>query len=128
MILMDTGGYASKHLYLPTARMTVAGKPNIAYVHTLSWDTNRILVITRRGRLGGETYWLWNSGRPGRAPGAARCKTWTAPPFPALITTDTYQPCLSEEPETTPPDRHVVFGTNFAEFTADDTKRVRVVW
>jgi hypothetical protein len=127
-ILMDTGGYVSKHLYLPTARMTVEGKPSGGYVHSLSWDTNRILVVTRRRHLGGETYWLWNSGRPGRVPGAVRCYTWTAPPFPAVLTTDTYQPCLSVEPGAPQPDRNVAFGANFAEFTADDSKRVRVVW
>jgi len=127
-ILMDTGGYFARHLYLPTARLLVNGKPYGGYVHSLSWDAHRVLVVTWRSRFGRESYWVWNSTRSGQAPGAVHCKNWTAPPFPVFFSTDTNQPCLSFEPEATPRNRHIKFETNFVEFTADDSRKVRVVW
>jgi hypothetical protein len=135
VIWKPPSGYVETHLLLPTARLWVAGKRSNGYVHTLSWDnkwgdSNRIVVVTRRLLGHGETYWVWFSWGRRRGSGITRCDEWTAPQFPVFMTTDVYQPCFhfDERPRPAPPDRKLLVGPNFAEFNADDGKRMKVVW
>jgi len=123
--------YVTNYLIMPTARLFVAGKPDSGYVHTDAGDSIRILVVTRRLVLRqAETYWVWISSDQRRDSGVVRCEGWTAPQFPSFITSDIYEPCspVGERPRPKPPDRKLVSGSSFVEFTADDGKRVRVDW
>jgi hypothetical protein len=130
IITMSPSGYVTRYLVMPTAQQTVAGKRSNGYVHTLSWDVNRILVITRRRFGRKETYWAWTSSGKRRDSGVIRCDDWTAPQFPVFSTSDVYQPCFhfGEGPKPETPNRKLVSGSNFVEFDSDDFKRIRVEW
>jgi hypothetical protein len=122
-------GYMAWDFMLPTARLTIGGTSNTGYVNRYGGSNGTDLIVTRRASWRGETYWIVLPRN--HRPSVKRCVDWTAPRFPVIAIGDVNPPCwyvIDEDPRPEPPDRNLVSGQNFVEFTGDDGKRVKAQW
>ena len=112
------------------SRLTVDGKAASGRVHR---DHSGLsLFVTRTDGQRSATYLI-------EFPGDTRahvlsCGKWVAPRFPAFAIGDVNPPCWTftypgnPNPPPAHPATNLVSGSNFAEFTAYDGKRVRATW
>jgi hypothetical protein len=125
-------GYMQWYFMQPTARLTVAGTGNGGYIHRLENSGGTHVIVTRRMPWRGDTYWI--ALPKNHRPTMKRCGDWTAPRFPVISIGDVNPPCLGfsfgDEPRARPepPERNLMTGDRYIEFTADDGKRLRVEW
>jgi len=132
--------YTVWYFMMPAARLTLDGKLNAGYVHWGEGGSNGgavMLTVLQRSQTATYRIWLPNSqavpserNSVGR-PSTQRCAGWTAPRFPLFSIGDVNPPCsylFDDTPTPNPPERNIVAGPGFVEFTADDGKRVRAEW
>jgi len=127
-------GYTTWYFMLPSARLTVDGKPTDGRLHRHTDGRWKITYLTRKdaGRI--ESYRVTQD--IDRGTGVSSCGDWTAPQWPVFPVNHQAVPCFffvaaEEHPgkvEAEPPARNLQVGPNFIEFTADDGKRIRASW
>lgn len=122
--------YTAWYFVVPSARLTVDGRPEQVWLHR--GNHRESLVLTRRDRGKAESYMIWIPHD--RQGSVLSCGHWTAPRLPAFPIGDVSPPCwtivASESPTPKPslPTRNLAAGTNFVEFTADDGSRLKASW
>jgi hypothetical protein len=122
--------YAVWYFVVPSARLTVDGRPAQGWLHRSSHRGT--LFLTRRDRRKAESYMIWIPHD--RQGSVVSCGHWTAPRLPAFPIGDVNPPCwtivASEDPSPKPSlaARNLAAGINFVEFTADDGSRLRASW
>lgn len=115
-------------LEVPSARLTVDGRPAKGWLH--KGNHNQTLFLTRATSGGQKSYMIW---APGDGRGSVRgCGSWTSPHFPIFAIGDVNPPCspwlVSGETGTAFFAQSVVIGKDLVEFTAEDGSRVKVSW
>lgn len=122
--------YTVWYFVVPSARLTVDGRPERGWVHR--GKHRESLFLTRGDRGKTESYMICiPKDRQGYV---LSCGHWTAPRLPAFPIGDLNPPCwtivASEDPTPKPslPVRNLAAGTAFVEFTADDGSRVKASW
>lgn len=119
--------YMAWYFMLPTARLSVAGRPNSGYVHRASGGSyGTDIVITVRQRWRSESYWIVLPANH-RAT-VSTCKNAPGLPVFGIGDLDRSWSDLDVKPSLTPPERDLVTGPTSVEFTGSDGKRVRVEW
>jgi hypothetical protein len=122
--------YTAWYFVVPSARLTVDGRPEPGWLHR--GNRRETLFLTRRDKEKAEAYMIWI---PHDGLGiVCNCGHWTAPRLPVFPVGDVNPPCwvfsAGGGPTSKPtlPARNLVAGTDFVEFTADDGSRVRASW
>jgi hypothetical protein len=122
--------YTPWYFVVPNARLTVDGEQAQGWLHR--GNHRETLFLTRCDVTKAESYLIWV---PHGGHGAVwSCGNWTAPRFPVFPIGDVNPPCLTftfgegSTPKAILPARHLVLGTDFVEFTADDGSRIKASW
>jgi hypothetical protein len=122
--------YTAWYFVVPSARLTVDGRPEQGWLHRGSHAGN--LFLTRRKGGNVESY-LIMIPRDGQG-SVSSCGNWAAPRLPAFPIGDVNPPCWTihaaedPTPKFTLPSRKLISGEHFVEFTADDGSRIRGSW
>ena len=108
-------------LEVNNAQILVDGKQVKGWIH--KGHNGRATILTRPEGKTQHSYWIEN--------GVGSCVGWTASHFPILPLRESngwdWTPvCFDANPN--PPERNLVSGTNFVEFTADNGQRLRASW
>jgi hypothetical protein len=119
--------YTAWYFIVPTAHLTVDGRPVHGWLHRGSHA--KVLFLTRQVKGKSESYMV--GLRDSRPRLVLSCGAWTAPRLPAFPVGDVNPPCLfasSAADSPLLPDRNLLVGLDSVEFTADDGSRIKATW
>lgn|SRR5579871_5723405 len=117
---------------IPRACLTIDGTQERGWVHRAT--KGRALFVTHGYGQKVESYSVVFTAS-GRAI-IWRCAKWTAPNFPVFPIGDLSPPCwdividdgITPKPDPPTPERNLISGDNFIEFTLNDGRRLKAAW